>query len=83
MLGVLELNTLDTRRFLFQLPELLSSWLDQAFLRPDTFPGSAMLRPFRSPGIMITNASFEICRHSDVQMPAQILYHVDPRYDSG
>ena len=83
MLGVLELITLDTRRFLFQLPELLSRWLDQAFLRPDKFPGSAMLRPFRSPGIMITNASFEICRHSDVKMPAQISYQVDPRHDSG
>jgi hypothetical protein len=42
--GVLELNTLDTRRFLFQLPELLSRWLDQAFLRPDKFPRSTMVR---------------------------------------
>jgi hypothetical protein len=81
LLGVLELDTLDTRRFLFQLPELLSRWLDQAFLRPDTFPGSTIVRPFRSPGIMITNASFEICCHSDVKMSAQILYHVDPRHD--
>jgi hypothetical protein len=30
--GVLELSTLDTRRFLFRLPESLSRWLDQASL---------------------------------------------------
>jgi hypothetical protein len=65
--GVLELNALDPRRFLFELPELISRWLDQAFLRPDKFPGFTIVRPFRSPGIMITNASFEICRHADVK----------------
>jgi hypothetical protein len=29
LLGVLELSTLDTRRFLFRLPESFSRWLDQ------------------------------------------------------
>jgi hypothetical protein len=28
-------------------------------LRPDELPGSAMLRPFRSADIMITDAGFE------------------------
>ena len=32
MLGVLELSTLDTRGFLFRLPESLSRWLDQVSL---------------------------------------------------
>jgi hypothetical protein len=42
-----------------------------------------MLRPFRSSEIMVTDTSFEICRHSDVKMPVQILHHVDPSHDSG
>jgi hypothetical protein len=45
----------------------------RALLRPNKFPRAAVFRPFGSADIVITDASFEICRHSDVEMPLQIL----------